>query len=65
MDNLWHMARDAPRTLAAQRGEFILQMLDEFQFLNAMIFRDEQCKIPANTIAGGYLSSAESKIAPL
>jgi hypothetical protein len=30
-----------------------------------MIYRDKDMKIPADTLAGGYLSTAESKIAPL
>jgi len=40
-------------------------MIDEFQFLNAMIYRDKEMKLLADTLAGGYLSTAESKIAPL
>jgi len=65
VDTLWTIVRDAPRRLAARQGEFILQMIDEFQFLNAMIYRDKDAKILANDLAGGYLSTAESKIAPL
>ena len=55
----------APQTIAARQKEFIVQMIDEFQFLNAMIYRDKDMKILANDLAGGYLSTAESKIAPL
>jgi hypothetical protein len=40
-------------------------MIDEFQFLNAMIYRDKEMKRLAGDVAGGYLSTAESKIAPL
>ncbi len=65
VDTLWTMVRDAPRRLAARQGEFIVQMIDEFQFMNAMIYRDKDMKNPAKTMAGGYLSTAESKIAPL
>jgi hypothetical protein len=65
IDILWEITRDAPQTIAFRRKEFILQMIDEFQFMNAMIYRDKDMKVPANTIAGGYLSTAESKIAPL
>ncbi len=67
IDNLWLMVRDAPRSIAARRGEFIVQMIDEFQYLNAMIFRDKQTS-PSQlmkTMAGGYMSTAESKVAPL
>ncbi|MCX6582710.1 MAG: hypothetical protein NT166_21250 [Candidatus Aminicenantes bacterium] len=65
IDILWDIVRDTPQTVAFRQKEFIVQMIDEFQFLNAMIYRDKDMKIPAKDLAGGYLSSAESKIAPL
>ena len=65
VDILWNTVREAPKTMAGRRNEFIVQMIDEFQFLNAMIYRDKDMKIPVNDLAGGYLSTAESKIAPL
>jgi len=64
-DILWELVREVPMRLAARRGEFIVQMIDEFQFLNSMIFRDKALTNTAKTLAGGYLSTAESKIAPL
>jgi hypothetical protein len=67
VDILWNTVREAPKTIAARQQEFIVQMIDEFQFLNTMIYLDkEKSKVKvADTIAGGYLSTAESKIAPL
>ena len=65
VDILWNTVREAPKTIAARQEEFIVQMIDEFQFMNAMIYRDKEMKILADTLAGGYLSTAESKIAPL
>jgi len=65
LDILWDMAREAPHTIAFRQKEFILQMIDEFQFLNAVVYRDKNLQVPAKTLAGGYLSSAESKVAPL
>ncbi|HLP57868.1 MAG TPA: hypothetical protein VK186_03525 [Candidatus Deferrimicrobium sp.] len=62
---LWEITREAPKTMASRQKEYIVQMIDEFQFLNAMIYRDKDAKIPADDLAGGYLSTAESKIAPL
>jgi hypothetical protein len=62
---LWEIAREAPKTMASRQKEYIVQMIDEFQFLNAMIYRDKEMKILADDLAGGYLSTAESKIAPL
>ncbi len=66
-DTLWSIVRDAPKRLAARQGEFIVQMIDEFQFLNAVIYWDKEKSEDqvADTLAGGYLSTAESKIAPL
>jgi hypothetical protein len=65
VDILWDTVREAPLTIAHRKNEFIVQMIDEFQFMNAMIYRDKDMKVPADTLAGGYLSTAESKIAPL
>jgi hypothetical protein len=65
VDILWNTVREAPQTIAHRKKEFIVQMIDEFQFMNAMIYRDKEMNIPADTLAGGYLSTAESKIAPL
>jgi len=65
IDILWDIVREAPQTIAFRQKEFIVQMIDEFQFLNAMIYRDKNMKFLADDLAGGYLSSAENKIAPL
>ncbi|MCP4152518.1 MAG: hypothetical protein GY757_32580 [bacterium] len=65
VDILWDTVRDAPKTIASRQKEFILQMIDEFQFLNCMIYWDKGKDKVAGTLAGGYLSTAESKIAPL
>ncbi|MDQ1353533.1 MAG: hypothetical protein QG657_3839 [Acidobacteriota bacterium] len=65
IDILWEIVRQAPQSIAFRQKEFIVQMIDEFQFLNAMIYLDKEKKNLADTLAGGYLSTAESKIAPL
>ena len=65
IDSLWETVRTAPHTIAARQKEFIVQLIDEFQFLNAMIYWDKGKEKLADTLAGGYLSTAESKIAPL
>jgi hypothetical protein len=65
IDSLWETVRTAPHTMAARQKEFIVQMIDEFQFMNAMIYWDKSKKNLARNLAGGYLSTAESKIAPL
>jgi len=67
VDILWNTVREAPKTIAARQKEFIVQMIDEFQFMNAMIYWDKKKSDDqlADTLAGGYLSTAENKIAPL
>jgi hypothetical protein len=67
VDILWNTVREAPKNLAFRRKEFIVQMIDEFQFINAVIYWDKAKSKNqlADTLAGGYLSTAETKIAPL
>jgi hypothetical protein len=65
VDILWEIVREAPKTMAFRQKEFIVQMIDEFQFINAMLYWDKEKTNPAKNLAGGYLSTAESKIAPL
>jgi hypothetical protein len=65
IDILWNISREAPKTIAARQEEYIVQMIDEFQFMNAMIYWDREKTNLAKNLAGGYLSTAESKIAPL
>jgi hypothetical protein len=65
VDTLWKIVRNAPKTIAGRQKEFIVQMIDEFQFMNAMIYWDKEKTNLAKNLAGGYLSTAENKIAPL
>jgi hypothetical protein len=67
VDILWDTVREAPITVAYRQKEFIVQMIDEFQFLNAMIYWDraKSKNQLADNLAGGYLSTAENKIAPV
>ncbi|MCP4152793.1 MAG: hypothetical protein GY757_33985 [bacterium] len=65
IDILWDTVKNAPRTLATRQNEFVVQMIDEFQFLNSEMYWDKAKTNPADTMAGGYLSTAESKVAPL
>ena len=65
LDVLWTTVRNAPKTIAARQNEYIVQMIDEFQFLNDKVFWDKEKKNVAKNLAAGYLSTAESKIAPL
>lgn len=62
---LWDTVRDAPRMIAHQQQECIVQMIDEFQYLNSHIYRDNKAIYLAKNFAGGYMSTAEYKNAPL
>lgn len=65
IDNLWLLVRDVPKKLAGGRKEYIVQMIDEFQFLNSKIYRDKKQDQLQDDMAAGYLSTAESKVSPL
>jgi len=62
---LWDAVRDMPRIMANEQGEFVVQMIDEFQFLNSEIYWDEARTNQASDFAAGYLHTAEYKHAPL
>jgi len=62
---LWDAVRDMPWTLATQQDESVVQMVDEFQFLNSEIYWDEAKTNKASDLAAGYLHTAEYKNAPL
>ena len=64
IDLLWDKAREAPCVIARYKDERILQMIDEFQFMNRYIFRDKACKDCISNLAGSYLHTAERKNAP-
>ncbi|MEA1966995.1 MAG: hypothetical protein U9N77_02065 [Thermodesulfobacteriota bacterium] len=65
VDSLWTLVREAPRMTANAQGEFIVQIIDEFQYLNSEIYWDKEKTNPAPTFAAGYMSTAEYKNAPL
>ncbi|NPV53055.1 MAG: hypothetical protein HPY71_05980 [Firmicutes bacterium] len=65
VDTIWDHAQSAPHRIASVTGDYIVQIIDEFQFLNSEIYWDREKTRVANDLAGSYLSLAESKIAPL
>jgi len=64
-DILWDVARDAPRFVAECLDERIVQMIDEFQFINRFIFWDEGKTRRAEDLAASYLHTCEYKNAPM
>ena len=65
LGNLWTVVREAPLTMAITQGEFIVQIIDEFQYLNDKIYRDKELTNKDFTFPGGYMKTAEYKNAPL
>ncbi len=64
-DSLWNIAREAPRYVAQNNGERVVQMIDKFQFINRYIFWDKEKKRQAKDLAGSYLHTCEYKNAPM
>ncbi|MCP4751961.1 MAG: hypothetical protein GY866_13790 [Proteobacteria bacterium] len=61
----WSITLEAPKRVSESRKEFIVQMIDEFQFINSEFYWDKDLTRQAPKLCGGYLSAAESKTAPL
>ncbi|GEM_PF-2608334 len=49
----WNAVRDMPRALANQQNEFVVQMVDKFQFLDSEICWDEAKTNQASDLAAG------------
>ncbi|MCP4401877.1 MAG: hypothetical protein GY801_31830, partial [bacterium] len=62
---LWDAVRETPWILAMQRKESIVQIVDEFQYLNSEMYWDEAKTNLADDLASGYMRTAEYKNAPL
>ncbi len=65
VDRLWGMVKDIPRTVAESQDERVVQLIDEFQYLNKFIYRDKAATQVMDDFAGGYMSTAEYRNAPL
>ncbi|MCP4403059.1 MAG: hypothetical protein GY801_37855 [bacterium] len=65
IDELWMMVREAPLGIATRQRESIVQMIDEFQYLNSEIYWDEAKSNLASDFPAGYMSTAEYRNAPL
>jgi len=65
VDLMWSLAIDAPRKIASHTDERVVQIIDEFQYLNRFMYWDQFKKNRAVDLAGSYLHTAEYKNAPL
>ncbi|ETR66711.1 MAG: hypothetical protein OMM_05523 [Candidatus Magnetoglobus multicellularis str. Araruama] len=63
-DNLWDMVIDAPRYIVEDSEDKVLHMIDEFQYINRYIFKDQNCEKRIDDLAGSYLHTCEYKNAP-
>jgi hypothetical protein len=65
-DLMWDSACSAPHRFADFFEQKILVILDEFQYLASVVYRDEKCEgKPDESLPGSYHSLSESKIAPM
>ena len=65
IDSIWPQVRNTPHVIASSNNEHILQIIDEFQYLNSEIYWDKEKTNLADDFAAGYMSTAEYKSAPL
>jgi hypothetical protein len=59
----WEHARGAGHRISIRKDERIIQIIDEFQFLNEFIYRDDACTNRIE-LASFYQHTADSKISP-
>ncbi len=64
-ERMWNIVREMPRQMAEYEGEYAVQMIDEFQFVNRFICRDREMTHLADDFAGTWLHTCEYKNAPL
>ncbi len=64
INRLWSAVREWPYISAARQGEYMVQMLDEFQYLTSEITRDPEGTQVIEDFPAGYLSTAEYRHAP-
>ena len=61
---VWHHARDAPHRIASKKDIRIIQIIDEFQYMNRFLYADKGLEKQIN-VCHSYMAAAESKVAPL
>ncbi len=64
-DAMWDIVHEAPRLIAREKDERILQMIDEFQFINRYIYDDKEKTRPIDDMAASYFHTCEYKNAPV
>ncbi|MCP4105539.1 MAG: hypothetical protein GY749_08385, partial [Desulfobacteraceae bacterium] len=64
-DMMWDIARESPRGIAERNDERVVQMIDEFQFINRFVFWDKEKTRQAKKLSASYLHTCEYRIAPM
>ena len=64
-DSLWGTVINCPRLVAEHYDERVVQMIDEFQYINRHIFHDKEKTRQIDNLAGSYHRTCEYKNAPL
>lgn len=59
----WRHARTAGHRISQRMDVRIIQIIDEFQFINEYVYLDEACSKKA-LLASSYQGTAESKVSP-
>ncbi len=59
---VWEAVREFPWKFAHRQHESIVQIIDEFQYLNSMIYWDAAKTNLADNFASAYMSTAEYKM---
>ncbi|KPA13395.1 hypothetical protein MHK_006397 [Candidatus Magnetomorum sp. HK-1] len=62
---IWNIVRELPLNIAEMNNETIIQLIDEFQYLNFFIYRDKACTRRFSDLAATYFHTAEYKSAPM
>jgi len=62
---IWDIASTAPDRYASVYDQRILVIIDEFQYTNKYIFRDQDCEKVHSALPGSYHRIVESKLAPM
>ena len=62
---MWNVLNQMPYKMAYRLNISIMQIIDEFQYINSEIYRDKACKDRIDDMASVYMSTAEYKSAPL
>jgi len=62
-EGMWAVASETPAVIGQLKGEKIIQIIDEFQYINEFIYNKDSEKL--NRLSGTYMHVSEMREAPL